>query len=129
MSFTPELISSLRSAFLGSNGNVRMLISSQIPRDLHLSQHCAKRAAVLIPLCNRNGIASILFSLRTMSLSTHKGQVSFPGGHIEENESPVEAAIRETKEEIGSGIGHIDILGICQTIPAITGTLVTPGTP
>lgn len=85
-----------------------------------------RHAAVLISLCNRNDVPSVLFTLRSMKLSTHKGQVSFPGGHIESNESAVEAAIRETYEELGNDIGSIEILGVCQTIPSITGTLVTP---
>ena len=85
-----------------------------------------KRAAVLIPLCNRKGIPSVLFTVRTMALPTHKGQVSFPGGHLHVNESAVDAAIRETYEELGKNIGNIDVLGVCQTIPAITGTAVTP---
>ena len=52
--------------------------------------------------------------------------MSFPGGHINEGESDVEAAIRETREELGAKIGDIEILGQCQLVPAITGTIVTP---
>eukprot|EP01035_Chromulina_nebulosa_P018602 gene18602-24331_t len=62
----------------------------------------------------------------TERVGTHRGQVSFPGGHIEANESVIDAAIRETNEELGNNIGNVKVLGICQTIPAITGTLVTP---
>jgi 8-oxo-dGTP pyrophosphatase MutT (NUDIX family) len=85
-----------------------------------------KQAAVLVPLCNRHGVPSLIFTLRTKTLSTHKGQVSFPGGHLEDKERPIEAAIREANEELGEGIGDIRVLGLCQTIPAITGTMVTP---
>jgi 8-oxo-dGTP pyrophosphatase MutT (NUDIX family) len=85
-----------------------------------------KRAAVLVALCSRNNEASVLFTVRSDKVGTHKGQVSFPGGHINDGESPTEAALRETYEEIGSQIGPIRILGLCQTVPAITGTLVTP---
>ena len=52
--------------------------------------------------------------------------MSFPGGHINDGETAVEASIRETYEELGSTIGNIQVIGSCQTIPAITGTLVTP---
>lgn len=85
-----------------------------------------RKAAVLVPLCNVNGVASLLFTVRGDSVSTHKGQVSFPGGHVETNEAYVDAAVRETYEEIGKGIGPIRVLGTCQMVPAITGTLVTP---
>mmetsp|Transcript_40143 Transcript_40143/g.65946 ORF Transcript_40143/g.65946 Transcript_40143/m.65946 type:complete len:174 (+) Transcript_40143:1-522(+) len=59
-----------------------------------------RHAAVLIPLCNVNGRASILFTVRTDKVSTHKGQVSFPGGHLEPGETAAAAALRETGEEL-----------------------------
>jgi 8-oxo-dGTP pyrophosphatase MutT (NUDIX family) len=105
-------------------------ISPHIPMDLIGKNSAAaqpkKVASVLIPLCNRNNEASIIFTLRSDIVGTHKGQVSFPGGHINPGENAVEAAIRESYEELGLNIGDIEILGVCQTIPAITGTLVTP---
>ena len=85
-----------------------------------------KSASVLIPLCNFKGIPSVIFTLRSANVGTHKGQVSFPGGHVNEDESAVDAAIRESIEELGSGIGEIEVIGQCQTIPAITETIVTP---
>jgi hypothetical protein len=92
--------------------------------------HAGKRrrtAAVLVALCNRNGEASVLFTVRSLTVGSHKGQVSFPGGHLVDGESPIEAALRETYEEIGHSIGPIRVLGTCQSIPSSTGTLVTPG--
>lgn len=91
-----------------------------------LKQKHAKQAAVLILLCNHYEHASILFTLRSNNVSTHKSQVSFPGGHRESNETFIEASIRETYEELGSGIGNIRILGTCEAIPSITKTIVTP---
>jgi 8-oxo-dGTP pyrophosphatase MutT (NUDIX family) len=85
-----------------------------------------RQAAVLISLCNRFDEASVLFTVRSTKVSTHKGQVSFPGGHLNIDETPVEAAIRETYEELGNNIGPVLVLGQCQKIPSITGTLVTP---
>mmetsp|Transcript_30601 Transcript_30601/g.43915 ORF Transcript_30601/g.43915 Transcript_30601/m.43915 type:complete len:251 (-) Transcript_30601:2470-3222(-) len=92
-----------------------------------------RKAAVLVPICNRNGLASILFTVRTQTVSTHKGQVSFPGGHrnvIDGStcviETAVDCALRETYEELGSNIGNIRIIGECEEVPAVTGTLVTP---
>mmetsp|Transcript_27660 Transcript_27660/g.26471 ORF Transcript_27660/g.26471 Transcript_27660/m.26471 type:complete len:228 (-) Transcript_27660:628-1311(-) len=86
----------------------------------------SRKAAVLIPLCMFKGLPSVLFTLRSSRVSTHKNQVSFPGGHIDKDKSAIDAAIRETREELGPNIGEIEIISICQTIPAITGTLVTP---
>ena len=85
-----------------------------------------KTAAVLVPFCNFQGVPSLIFTLRSTAVSTHKGQVSFPGGHINDGEGAIEAAIRETKEELGIGIGEIEIVTQLQAISAITGTMVTP---
>ena len=43
-----------------------------------------KAAAILIPLCNFQGLPSVIFTLRSSTVGTHKGQVSFPGGHVNE---------------------------------------------
>lgn len=85
-----------------------------------------RTASVFVPLCNRHGVASVLLTIRSNQVGTHKGQVSFPGGHIEPGETAIEAAVRETLEELGSSIGMLQCLGVGQQIPAITGTLVTP---
>ena len=78
----------------------------------------ARSAAVLVPLCNNNGVASILYTERSQTVSTHKGHVSFPGGHLEGSEDAIAAALRETVEELGAGVGPIDVLGWCQEVPA-----------
>ncbi|CAN0115345.1 unnamed protein product [Ectocarpus sp. 6 AP-2014] len=100
--------------------------ASETSRSERGKSRAARRAAVLVPLCNRDGMASLLFTVRSGKVSTHKGQVSFPGGHLEPGEDAVEAALRETREEIGDSLGRIDVLGTCQTLPAVTGTPVTP---
>jgi 8-oxo-dGTP pyrophosphatase MutT (NUDIX family) len=68
--------------------------------------------------CAAHVFFSVLFTARSQSVSTHKGQVSFPGGHIEAGEDAAAAALRETIEECGSGIGIVQVLGLCQTVPA-----------
>lgn len=134
--FTQELVKKISQHCLLPN-NQRLLISNSISKTLHLKPLVTKaqasisktprRSAVLIPLCTQNGVASILFTVRSNKVSTHKGQVSFPGGHWDEEDDSLQAtALRETYEELGNNIGEIEIIGECQTIPAITGTLVTP---
>jgi 8-oxo-dGTP pyrophosphatase MutT (NUDIX family) len=86
-----------------------------------------RRAAVLVPLCNRDGEAAILYTLRSNKVKTHKGHVSFPGGHVEASDADMIAtALRETHEELGIRPNNVKILGVCQTVIAMTGTLVTP---
>mmetsp|Transcript_4173 Transcript_4173/g.14194 ORF Transcript_4173/g.14194 Transcript_4173/m.14194 type:complete len:228 (-) Transcript_4173:464-1147(-) len=85
-----------------------------------------RRAAVLISLCNVHGEASLLYTLRTQHVGSHRGQVSFPGGHIDEGETAEDAAVRELREEVGFP-GGVRLLGrFAAEVPAITGTLVSP---
>lgn len=69
-----------------------------------------KRASVLIPLVKDNGKYCILFELRSKKMRNQPGEISFPGGKIEDNETPEEACIRETCEEIGTNEANIDII-------------------
>ena len=59
-----------------------------------------KRFSVMIPLIKRDGEIHLLFEKRAFTLRNQPGEISFPGGRIEKGESPREAAIRETAEEI-----------------------------
>lgn len=69
-------------------------------------------SAVLILLYQAgNDIYDLLFTLRSKTLPTHKGQISFPGGRVSDNESIFDAALRETFEEVGIDSGLIHILG------------------
>jgi nudix motif 8 len=116
---------------------IALFPDSEVPilRSSVKASHSVRRAAVLVPLCNVNGVPSVVFTVRTHNVGTHKGQVSFPGGHIENGEQVVDAAIRELSEELFSKSvdgnkdcisNRVEIIGSCQTIPAITKTLVTP---
>lgn len=54
---------------------------------------------------------SIVLTRRQPHLTHHAGQISFPGGSQDRDETPVETALRETREEIGVDIEQIEILG------------------
>src|ERR1700736_3763965 len=59
-------------------------------------------AAVLVPLIDHEGGMSVLLTQRTAHLTAHAGQISFPGGRIEELDADaVAAALRETEGEVG----------------------------
>ncbi|GBB84932.1 hypothetical protein RclHR1_11500007 [Rhizophagus clarus] len=75
-------------------------------------------AAVLMPLCIVNGKPSVLFTIRSMSLKTHTGEVSFPGGKRDLTDLSLEStALRETYEEIGIPPSQIEILGQDSIMP------------
>jgi len=69
--------------------------------------------AVLIPLVERNGELHILYEKRAEGIK-QPGDVCFPGGKIEEGESIIECALRETAEEIG--ITDIEVIGQFDSI-------------
>lgn len=67
--------------------------------------------AVLIPLVNNNGQWEIIYELRSKNLHKQPGEISFPGGAVEENETYKEAAIRETIEELNIKEENIEVIG------------------
>jgi 8-oxo-dGTP pyrophosphatase MutT (NUDIX family) len=84
-------------------------------------------AAVLVPLIDRSYGMSVLLTQRTPHLSAHAGQISFPGGRIEEGDADAtEAALRETEEEVGLSREHIRIVGRLDTYVTGTGFEITP---
>jgi len=84
-------------------------------------------AAVLVPLIERADGLTALLTQRTNHLAHHPGQVSFPGGHVDpEDTSPEDTALRETEEEVGLHRRHIDVLGRLDKYRVRTGFSVTP---
>lgn len=86
-----------------------------------------RSAAVLVPLINRAEGMSVLLTQRTAHLSAHAGQISFPGGRVEAtDQDAVEAALRETEEEVGLTRDHVSVIGRLDTYVTGTGFEVTP---
>jgi 8-oxo-dGTP pyrophosphatase MutT (NUDIX family) len=86
----------------------------------------AKPAAVLVPIIDRSE-PTVLFTVRTQDLASHAGQVSFPGGKIDpDDESPVAAALREAKEEIGLAPSLIEPLGYLDLYLTFSGFRILP---
>lgn len=84
-------------------------------------------AGVLVPIMQRDAELTVLLTQRSAELKHHAGQVSFPGGRMEEQDETIEAtALRETEEEVGIEPQHISVLGYLTTMPTITGYAVTP---
>lgn len=101
------------------------------PRDLHMSfipeGVRTTDAAVLVPIVRRPEGLQVLLTQRTSHLSDHAGQISFPGGRVEEQDAGrEETALRETEEEIGLSRERIRVLGRLPVYEIPSGFRITP---
>jgi 8-oxo-dGTP pyrophosphatase MutT (NUDIX family) len=80
-----------------------------------LPKDCRNAAALLL-LYPKYDEPYILLTLRTQQLPTHQGQVSLPGGGVHSDETLIEAALRETREEVGIDSEGIHILGLLSPL-------------
>ena len=87
-----------------------------------------RKSAVLIPIIkDQNGNYSLIFEKRVERPMRHSGEISFPGGVLENDETPIETALRETQEEIGIDPREIEVLGYLKpTKTKSSGFLIIP---
>ena len=84
-------------------------------------------AAVLLLVVNRADEPTVVFTQRTAHLADHAGQISFPGGRVEEgDEGPAGTALREAREEVGIDPAGVEILGELPDYHTSTGYRVRP---
>ncbi len=99
-------------------------------RDLNpsLSPRSPRRsAAVLVPIVERRDGHTVLLTRRSDHLHDHPGQVCFPGGRLDDTDrGPIDAALRETAEEIGLSREYVDLAGLLDGYETVTGYGVTP---
>jgi 8-oxo-dGTP pyrophosphatase MutT (NUDIX family) len=69
------------------------------------------RTAVLVPIYERDGEAWMVLTRRSRRLSQNPGDMSFPGGHIEGEETALDAALREANEEVGIDPTVVEVIG------------------
>lgn len=92
-----------------------------------LSDRDPTSASVLVPLVQREDGLRVLLTQRTAHLHDHAGQISFPGGRVEDDDhDAVATALRETEEEVGLARRHIEVLGTLPTYTTVTRFVVTP---
>ncbi|MDO8304573.1 CoA pyrophosphatase [Herminiimonas sp.] len=123
---TPErlMADALRARFLNPPDWVPEITVERLVRPL---SRPLMDAAVLLPIILRDDGPTLLFTQRTAHLNAHAGQISFPGGRMETHDaSPVDAALRETEEEVGLARRHIDVIGTLPEYHTGTGFRVTP---
>lgn len=83
-------------------------------------------AAVLVPI-TRSDEPEVVLTLRASGLSTHGGEVAFPGGRRDpEDRDLIDTALREAEEEIGLPPGLVEVVGPLSTLVSRHGIQVTP---
>jgi 8-oxo-dGTP pyrophosphatase MutT (NUDIX family) len=98
----------------------------EVRREPKLDGRVPAQAAVLIPIVQRERPA-VLLTERSSKMSTHSGQVAFPGGRVDPTDPNIAAAaLREAWEEVGLSADYIEVLGSLPTYTTITSFVVTP---
>lgn len=86
----------------------------------------ARTASVLVPLYVDAGELWVLLTRRSDDLKQHRSQVAFPGGTLEPREESWDAALRETREEIGLEEEKVLRLGRLDEVETPTGFHIVP---
>ena len=85
-----------------------------------------RKAAVLVGLMDRGDDYAVLLTLRPETMPSHAGQVAFPGGRIEADETAAHAALREANEEVGVDPATVRVLGQGDTYLTGSGFAISP---
>jgi len=84
-------------------------------------------AGVMMPIFEKDGEVFIVLTKRTDTVRMHKGEVSFPGGMCEdEDSSKLHTALRECCEEIGLKQDDVKVIGKLDDMITLTGFVITP---
>lgn len=84
-----------------------------------------RAAAVLLALIPREDGLNVLLTRRSEHLRSHAGQISFPGGRIEDSDhSPEAAALREAEEEVGLDPDRVELIGAMAPYQTSTGFII-----
>jgi 8-oxo-dGTP pyrophosphatase MutT (NUDIX family) len=83
-------------------------------------------AAVLVPVLDRPGGPTLLFTRRAEEMERHRGEISFPGGRLEPGEAAPDAALREAREEVALDPLQVEAVGELDERPVVTRFLVRP---
>ena len=120
-------------AVLPTLARLRKALSSvPFPASVYLVEDCGEGndlipAAVLFSIVLREDEPSVLLTQRNPDLKDHPGQISFPGGRVEQQDrSPADTALREAEEEIGLDPACVEVVGYLPAYRPVPGFLVTP---
>lgn len=128
MKITPENIkSALAGKLKGIVSHQKMMPPNRKLKAAITDTKRLKPSSVLLLLFEENKVLKICLIKRPVTMKYHAGQVAFPGGRIEQGESALETALRETWEEIGITYDQIEVLGqLSELFVDVSGFLIQP---
>lgn len=85
-----------------------------------------RAAAVLAAFTDRGDDAGVLLLHRPSNMRSHPGQIAFPGGSVDPGETAIEAALRETWEELGIRQDKVRVIGESDVYETHSGFAITP---
>ncbi len=96
-------------------------------RTASIDEKALAPAAVLVPVIAHRTGATLLFTQRAARLRAHAAQIAFPGGRIDQTDAgPLQAALREAREEVGLDPSSVTPLGYLDAYLTSTGYRITP---
>ena len=102
----------------------------EVERETSFSNRQATKAAVLVPIVLRGpdfAQSTILLTQRANQMSTHSGQIAFPGGKVDPQDANHQAtALREAQEEVGLDPQYVQVIGELPVYVTGTAFWVTP---
>ena len=112
------------------NARLRETISRNLSAHerIAVSEVALRKAAValVISAAAQDAPGDIVVTLRASRLNRHGGQYALPGGRLDEGESVIEAALRETHEEVGLYLETSSVLGLLDDLVTRSGFVITP---
>lgn len=112
LDFNPENIARLlRGGLPGKKSHLKMIPPGRKLSIGSLEEHQIRNSSVLLLLFRHQGKLYTCLTKRATGMKNHPGQVSFPGGRVEEGEKPEVTALREAQEEVGINPADVLLLG------------------
>lgn len=102
------------------------ITEEQIRDSFTMDEDYEQTAAVLIPLVQIDQEWHVVFEVRAHTMRQQPGEISFPGGRLEKGETPVEAAIRETCEELEISADKVEVVGKLRPLATPHRQLIFP---